>query len=301
MSKLTYLQANPRRLYRVLILVLVTMLLAYLMINMGLAWLYVRTLTHPVCGDPEPLVGFGQPPQEHWIPTSDKLNLRVFYYPPQNGAVIMAFGGIGGALGNTLPPVGFLLEKGYGVLQVDTRACARPRASVTLGANEVRDADAAVDFLALQPDVNHIGAMGFSMGGVTAIRSAARNLQIEAIVAEGGFYNLAGDILVDDAANPFYRQVFLSTITGLYWLDTGVNPWQVSPIDDLPKISPRPIYLIYGEYEAESGHAQAQYAAARQPKQFWLVPGGAHGSNHVVASEQYQSSILEFFDRELLK
>jgi pimeloyl-ACP methyl ester carboxylesterase len=280
---------------------LITVLAAYLLLNTGFAWMYVSGLTKPVCQESNPIEDAAVLPQEYWLTTSDNLKLRAYYYPPQNGAVILAFGGIGGALGDALPPVRFLLEAGYGVLQVDSRGCAQPQAPVTLGANEIREAAAALDFLAQQPEVNHVGAIGFSMGGVTAIRSAARYPAIEAIVAEGGYYNLAGDMLNEGRPTPLFQRILLSTIAGLFWLHTGVNPRQVSPVDDLPRISPRPVYLIYGEHEAASGHAQDQYAAARQPKQFWLVPGGAHGSNHLAYPQQYKASILDFFDRTLLK
>jgi dipeptidyl aminopeptidase/acylaminoacyl peptidase len=292
---------KPRRFRRMITVVLISALAAYLLLNTGFAWMYVNGLTKPVCQESNPIIAAAVLPQELWLTTSDNLRLRAVYYPPENGAVILAFGGIGGALGDALPPVRFLLEAGYGVLQVDSRGCAQPRAPVTLGANEIRDAAASLDFLSQQPEVNHVGAIGFSMGGVTAIRSAARYPAIEAIVAEGGYYNLAGDLTNEGNPTPLYQRIFLSTIAGLFRLRTGVNPWQVSPIEDLPRINPRPVYLIYGEHEAASGHAQDQFAAARQPKQFWLVPGGAHGSNHIAAPQQYKDSILDFFDRNLLK
>ncbi|UCH58708.1 MAG: alpha/beta hydrolase, partial [Anaerolineales bacterium] len=95
-----------------------------------------------------------------------------------------------------------------------------------------------------------------------------------------------------------YR-TFLYTIAGAYQFFSGVNPWQVSPIDDLPSISPRPLLLIYGEGEAGSGRALAQFDAAREPKTLWIVPGGAHGSNFAASPGEYQSRIVEFFNAAL--
>jgi pimeloyl-ACP methyl ester carboxylesterase len=294
-------KTNPRRLFRLLLVAMCMVPVAYLIVNIGVAWLYVNSLTQSGCRGTEPLALSDLSAQVHWLNTSDHLRLRAYYYPPKNGAVILSLGGPGGALGDTLPPVRFLLENGYGVLQIDSRSCAEPTALVTLGANETRDAAAALDFLAQRAEVKHIGAMGFSMGGVTAIRSAARFPEIEAIVAEGGFYNLADDFLKEEGTVPLHRRLLLFTIAGVFWARTGVNPWQVSPIDDLPLISPRPVYLIYGEHEALSGHAQEQFDAAKQPKRFWLVPSGGHGRNHLARQEQYTSSILAFFDESLLK
>ncbi len=262
--------------------------------------IYVLRLAHPGCDQsPEPLSD-QSPPEEHWIPIRDGRLLRIWYYPPKNGAVIMTFGGLGGSLGNALPPVGFLLDHGYGVVQVDQRGCAQPAAAVSLGANEEQDAESVIDFLDSQPDVRNIGAFGFSMGGVTAIRSAARNHRIAAVVAEGGYYNLGDDFIETRSRLPILERIFLYIVAGEFWLYHGINPWLISPVDDLPQISPRPVFLIYGENEVESGHAMQQFQAAHDPKKLWIVPGGAHGTNSSVVPEQYQKSVLEFLDQYLL-
>jgi pimeloyl-ACP methyl ester carboxylesterase len=54
------------------------------------------------------------------------------------------------------------------------------------------------------------------------------------------------------------------------------------------------VLLIYGEAEAVSGRAAEQFAAAGEPKQLWLVPGGGHGTNHAAAGEGYEEKVLEF-------
>jgi fermentation-respiration switch protein FrsA (DUF1100 family) len=74
-----------------------------------------------------------------------------------------------------------------------------------------------------------------------------------------------------------------------------MNPWKINPIGELAKISPRPVFLIYGEGEAGSGRAQAQFEAAREPKDLWIVPGGAHGSNYAASPGEYRRRVTEFF------
>jgi fermentation-respiration switch protein FrsA (DUF1100 family) len=286
---------NRQRLIRLGSFALLAIALAYLVIQTGLAWAYAYLLTHPPCGGDLTAADGLPPPQEVALVTRDGLNLAARYYPPENGAVLIALGGTCGALGSNLPPVGFLVRDGFGALQIDSRAHSQPRAAVTLGGNEVLDVEAALAFLAGRPEVEHIGAIGFSMGGVGAIRAAARYPEIEAVLAEGGFYNLGGDFVERDSPKSPFRSLFLYTIALAFWANSGVNPWEISPIDDLPAISPRPLLLIYGEGEAASGRAQAQYAAAQPPKELWLVPGGAHGRNHLVVPQQYQQRVLEFF------
>lgn len=201
-------------------------------------------------------------------------------------------------------PVELLLDAGYGVLQVQSRACAQPPAPVTLGYKEAWDAAAGLDFLLQQPEVEQerIGIYGFSMGGAAAIRAAARNPGFSALLSEGNYFNLGADFLEADAEPPppLWERAFLSAVAAAFRFQTGVNPWESSPIDDLPAISPRPVFLIFGEHEIEFARGVRQFQAARQPKMLWIVPGGAHGTNHLAAPEAYRQRVLYFFDGVLL-
>jgi pimeloyl-ACP methyl ester carboxylesterase len=279
---------------------LVVSLVAYLGLNAGMAWLYISVFTQPGCIQTPPVLEVMPPHQEIQLLTEDGLRLRFWYYPPQNGAVVLSLGGTGGSLGAMAPEVGFLIRQGYGVLQIDSRACAQPPGRVTLGAKEALAAKAGLDFILEQPETLHVGAIGFSMGGATAIRAAARYAEIEAVVAEGGFFNLGKDMVEPGVPKPFPQTLLFYTIAGFYWLQTGANPWQISPVDDLPKISPRPVLLIYGEHELDDGRALVQYAAAQEPKELWIVPGGGHGRNHLVASQEYERRVSDFFKQALL-
>lgn len=276
---------------------LVSLLAAYLLANAGLGWKYIHDLTHPGCPTPTLPAGLA-PPEEVWLAVKD-LKLRAWYYPSQNGAAILALGGLHGALGDNLPPSIFLVRHGYGVLQLDTRACARPAAAVTLGAQEVWDATAGLQFLAGRPEVERIGAIGFSMGGATVLRAAARETKIAAVVAEGGYYNLGEDIVEADAALPIWQSVILYNVAGAFWLQSGINPWQVSPLADLPRLSPRPVLLIYGEKEAASGHAREQWAAAGEPRTLWIVADTGHGQAYQADPAAYEQRVLQFFDQAL--
>jgi fermentation-respiration switch protein FrsA (DUF1100 family) len=170
---------------------------------------------------------------------------------------------------------------------------------VTLGAKEAQDAEAGLSFLAGRPEVNRIGVFGFSMGASAALRAAARHAQIAVVVAEGGYFNLGNDFVEPDRHVSLFRRIFLYAVAAAYWLQSGVNPWVVSPIEDIGRISPRPVLLIYGEAEAESGRALAQFAAAKEPKDLWIVPGGSHGTNHVTSPGDYEHRVIEFFSAAL--
>lgn len=265
------------------------------------AWFFVGALTYPPCPNPPLIQGDYPQHQDITLTTDDDLAIRAWYYPSQNGAAIIALGGINGSLGDQLPPVRPLLNAGYGILQIDTRRCATPPAPVTLGYHELYDAAAGLKFLLSRPEVDpaRIGLYGFSMGGVSAIRTAARHPEISAVIAEGGYFNLGDDFIEPESDQFFIQKIFLYSIAGMFWLRTGINPWEISPIDDISLINPTPIFLVYGEHEAQSGRAHLQFEAARQPKELWIVPDGKHGHNHLIASREYENRILDFFSLTL--
>lgn len=287
---------------RVLRLTLFVLLIGLVGVDVGLAWIFVGGLIRPLCAPPAFLPDFPSPEIVQLNP-EDGLLLPAWYYPSQNGAAILAMGGNTGALGANLPEVAPLLEAGYGVLQLSARVCATPARPVTLGALEVRDAAAGLAFLQARAEVDpaRIGVFGFSMGGAGAIRAAAREVDIAAVLAEGGYFNLGKDIVEPEAKESLVRKVFLYTIADVFWLRTGANPWQISPVDEIGAISPRPVFLIYGEFEADSGRAQAQFDAAGEPKALWIVPGGDHGQNYRVAPEEYTRRVVTFFEQTLGK
>ena len=242
-------------------------------------------------------------PIEGELETRDGILLPFRYYPSRNGAAVISMGGLGGSFEGEQPQVGFLLESGYGVLQIANRNCASPPAPVTLGYLEALDCEAGIEYLLSRTDVHpdRIGVLGFSMGGVAAIRCAARNPALSAVVSEGGYYNLGEEITEDsaDRAPLLWRFGLLYAIAGAYWLQTGINPWHSNPIGDLPTISPRPVFLIYGEYEVEASKALLQFDTAKEPKELWIVPGGAHGTNQMVASREYEERILTFLSTHI--
>jgi dipeptidyl aminopeptidase/acylaminoacyl peptidase len=289
------------RILRLLRFGLLALAATYLAVNAALGWVYVYVLTHPACpAIPTPDLDLPAP-EEHQITTSDGETLRAWYYPSENGAAVLALGGLQGALGANLPPVAFLVAHGYGVLQIDSRMCGKPPRAVTLGFAEVQDAAAGLAFLMQRPEVNpaRIAATGFSMGAVSAIRAAARHQEIAAVVAEGGYHNLGSDILESGHPTSLFHQVLLHGVAGAYWLQIGENPWRVSPISDLSQISPRAVLLIYGEHELNGARAEQQYQAAREPKELWIVPGGKHGGNYAIAKEEYEQRVLAFLEKNL--
>jgi len=267
----------------------------------GFSYLYMDAFTQGSCLPPSRTpadiglahyeqVTFHAPPN---------ITLHGWYVPSASdtsasGRVIVLVPGWGGARDGMLDDAALLARHGYGVLMYDARVCSVPGLRNTLGYAETDDLLGAVTYLSQRPDVRRIGALGFSEGGVIVIRGAARDERIRAVVSEGGFHNLAEHILHGPNV-PLVRRLVEWQVAAFYWLQTGVNPADVSPITDVGRIGPRPVLLVYGEHEAERGGAQLPYDAAREPKELWIVPGAGHGGYIGAAPQEYERRVIAFF------
>jgi dipeptidyl aminopeptidase/acylaminoacyl peptidase len=264
---------------------------------LGTAFLYARALTHPGCGDT------GRTPadagiagaQDMTYPSHDGLTIRAWYLPPQNGAAIILLPGLGGGRDGMLREGAILARHGYGLLLTELRSCARADGQATLGYREAHDLAEAVTWVRRQPGVEHVGVLGFSMGGVTAILGAAQDERIEAVVAEGGFYDLAADI-TNEGSGPWWERAFHQAILFFFRRETGVGARAVSPISVIDRISPRSLLLIYGDREAGETHPQEQLARAGEPSGLWIVPNCGHGQYLDVAAEEWEQRVTAFFD-----
>jgi dipeptidyl aminopeptidase/acylaminoacyl peptidase len=266
--------------------------------------IYAHALTHPGCGDTGTTptdVGI-QGAQDVAYPThdggdpADRLTLRTWYLAPQNGVVIILLPGLGGGRDGMLREGAILARHGYGLLMTELRSCAHPEGQTTLGYYESEDLKEAVTWVLDQPGVERVGVLGYSLGGVTATLGAAKDERIEAVVAEGGFYDLAADIVNEGSKNSLWETIMFQSILVSFRLETGVDAHDVSPISAIERISPRPLLLIYGELEVGETRPQEQLARAGEPKDLWIVPGAWHGGYLDVAAEEWERRVVTFFD-----
>jgi len=233
--------------------------------------------------------------QDVELVTEDNVKLSAWYTPPQNGAVILVAHGYG----DKRPEDFYLLfaSHGYGVLAWDFRAHGKSDGFSTLGYDEVLDAKAALDFVLAQPGVEHIGAWGGSMGAVTMIRATAQYPEIEALVADSPFATLEEEM---NLRVPF--PMMRSLIRFFAERESGVKLDWVRPIDDISKISPRPVFIIQGMADGmillDSG--QRLYEAAGEPRELWTELDVPHLNMYAYYKTQYTKRVIKFFDEYLL-
>jgi dipeptidyl aminopeptidase/acylaminoacyl peptidase len=281
-----------------LIFALAMLALIPLLLLTGLSYLYTGLFTRVPCvpASRTPAdIGLARF-EDVTFQTPDGVTVRGWYVPSSNGAVIVLVPGLGGARDGMLGDAAILARHGYGLLMYDARQCNVPGAKGTLGYVETNELLGAVEYLSRRDAMLLIGALGFSEGGTVVIRGAARDERIRAVVAEGGFHDLAQHVWHGNQVS-WVRQWVEWQVLMFYRLDTGIDPTQVSPVTDIRRISPRPVLLIYGEHEAERGGAGLLFDAARDPKQVWIVPGAGHGGYIGAAPQEYERRVVTFFDK----
>jgi fermentation-respiration switch protein FrsA (DUF1100 family) len=234
--------------------------------------------------------------QEVELITEDDVRLSAWYTPPKNGAVILVAHGYGASRPEHYHAL--FASHGYGVIAWDFRAHGKSEGEFSsLGYYEVLDARAALDFALTQPEVEHVGAWGGSMGAVTMIRAAAQYPEIEALVADSPFITLEEEM---DLRVPF--PVMRSLIRFFAERASGVTVDSVRPVDDIARISPRPVFIIQGMGDGmvPVNSAERLYEAAGEPRQLWTEQGVPHLNMYAFYKTRYTNRVIRFFDEYLL-
>ncbi len=117
------------------------------------------------------------------------------------------------------------------------------------------------------------------MGAAVAMMCSAWQTKGEALVADSAFATHRGVIDYHlRCALHLPSLPFLWLADAQLWRRAGYHFRQVEPLRDIAAISPRPVLLIHGQDDrvVDPRDAQCLYAAAREPKELWLIPNADH-------------------------
>ena len=234
--------------------------------------------------------------QEIELRSSDGIRLAAWYTPPRNGALILIAHGYGDRRSEDFYVL--FAEHGYGVLAWDFRGHGASGGDlVTLGYHETRDVDAALTYALSQPEVEHLGGWGGSMGAVTMIRATAQRPELEALVADSPFVTLEDELDLR-ISYPLLKHL----IRFFAERETGLRLDMVRPVDDIGLISPRPVFLIQGmgDTMVPLDSAERLYNAAGEPRQLWTEPDALHMNMYSNHRTRYTKRVIKFFDAYLL-
>jgi dipeptidyl aminopeptidase/acylaminoacyl peptidase len=232
----------------------------------------------------------------------DGLILFGWYLPGKNRAATILVHGHGSKGIVMIYHASALVAKGYAVLIFDLRAHGSSDGEVcTNGWMESNDLLGAVDYLRSRDDVDadKIGVLGLSLGGQVALRAAAQDETLRAVVAEDPNPAILQDhgdrpaSLLDWVRYPrnwlFYRL--------LTFMNGAQPPSSLRQV--VAQIAPKPLLLIATGKGNDLRFTQRLYDCALKPKELWRVPQAKHAGGYFHDPEEYQKHVVSFFDQAL--
>lgn len=232
---------------------------------------------------------------------SHGLRISGWYVPARNRAAIVLCHGAHSDRAALLPEIRLLAQAGFGVLAFDWPGLGATQGAIHWDSQAKQALGAAIDWLAgrAEIDADRIGGLGFSIGGFVMTQVAAADTRLRAVV-------------IESAATEFdtYMRIHYSK-----WGPLSLWParWAVrqaglfeagnSAIGHIAEIAPRAVFIIgqTDDPNVPGSMVEALAAAARAPKQLWLISGSQHGQYEQVAGTEYPQRLGSFFAANLIE
>ncbi len=249
----------------------------------------------------------GMPYEDNVVYSGENgVPINSWFIPGNNRAAIIVLHGYGANKASILEIAEFLWRKGgFSLLVPDMRASGDSGGDfITAGYYERDDVQQAVRYLQSRKDVDpeKIGAIGVSMGASIAVLAAASDENIRAVVADSPFRSVS-DLLYHSFETIFGLPRFPFEPIAVIMVENqvGLPINAVSAIEEISKISPRPLFLIHGSADPliPPEESLELFTAAGSPKELWIVEGAGHADAFHVDRMGYEDKVTGFFERYL--
>jgi len=200
--------------------------------------------------------------------------------------------------------VPWLREAGYNCLLFDFRGHGRSQGDYTsFGYHEREDLLGAIDLLQSK-GIPRVGVLGFSLGAVVGISTAAQCPAITAVVADGAFVRLRRALAQGAEERGVPRWLVRALGPSILWLAgrrVGGDLEQSDPLRWVDNIAPRALFLIHGEEDpyVSVEDVRRLYDAAGEPKELWIAAGAGHRRVDQIYGDEYRERVAGFFDEHL--
>ena len=221
-----------------------------------------------------------------------------------NGNWVLLFHGVSDNRTGVLGAAELLLQHGFSVVMMDSRAHGASGGDMaTYGWEERYDAVSIANTLYANEKVRYLFALGVSMGAAIALQSAAVEPRIEAVVAEDPFadlrevsYDYAGLRTWPFLGKTLFRPAAIFALRSMSKAG-GFDPDEVSPVKAVTE-RPFAVLLICGTRDdtIPCRHAERIYTAASGRKELWVVSGALHASALGQDSPGYEKRVISFFE-----
>jgi fermentation-respiration switch protein FrsA (DUF1100 family) len=274
---------------------------------LGIGWIASERAIHPaICHYEKGLADFPNlHPYQVSFQSRTHTRIASWFFPGTRRATVLLSHGYGDNQIQMLPYADFLVRQGFSVLTYDMRNRGRSSGdAVTFGALEAPDIISAVDYLMTRPDVdpNRIGAMGLSLGAAATILAAAGDSRIKAVLDDSSFSDVPAAIRSSFEHFIGLPSFPLAPLTvSIVRLRTGIDVGRIRPSDVIARISPRPLLIVHcmDDKVAPPDNSERNFAAAKEPKQFWRIPSGGHVNGLKAAGREYELRVGQFFAESL--
>ena len=289
-----------RRLRRLLLGALVSAAAVY-----GLVAVYAaEKFTHPLRQAVPPCSVYGLTCTDVQFPSAtDAIPLRGWAIHGGAKATILLLHGRDGRRDD--PSLGLmdiahgLLDQGYNVFTFDFRAHGLSGGDrYSIGDWERRDVAGALAYLQGQ-GVPQIGAMGFSMGAGTLLRTTPDHPELRAVVLDSPFAELRPIIERRFTGVSGLPLIFVPGVLLAAQDIFGMNVDDNKPEQEMARLGDRPVFLIHAGGDTYIPVSQAytlQRIGAADPHfQSWIAAGSEHVRMFKDHRAEYMQRVLTFF------
>ena len=228
-------------------------------------------------------------PERLTLHTSDGERLAAVHLdgpdPDRSLGVVVAHGFTGSLAKPGLQAVVRALAGHAGVVAFDFRGHGGSTGVSTLGDREVLDLEAAVAE-ARRRGYRRVVTCGWSMGGSVVLRHAALVGGVDAVVSVSAvsrwFYKDTKPMRrLHWAVETRVGRAVARRLTGTRISGAGWDTLPESPTEVAGRISPIPLLVVHGDRDHyfPLEHPQAIFAAAREPKELWVLEGFGHAES----------------------
>ena len=210
--------------------------------------------------------------------------------------MVLLLHGMGGDRASTLPRARLLIAAGISVLLIDQQGHGEtPGARVTLGWLESADVRAAIEWLRERGPARRIGVIGVSLGGASFLLGEEPP-HVDALVLEAVHPRLRK--AVENRVGRWFAPLLLVQVEPRL----GVRIANLNPIRHIAAVD-APVLVVGGARDANTTEedTRAMFAAARDPKELWIVPGAAHEDFAMVDPDGYRQHVVAFLRRSLAR
>jgi alpha-beta hydrolase superfamily lysophospholipase len=275
-------------------LALLTLLAIGLLAWIGLGWQFSRPVPAPIGAAPPDLHADAI---EFPSKSGSMIHAWLSHVATHKG-VILLLPGVRANRRSMIERALFLRDAGYSTLLIDFQATGEsPGEAITFGWRERLDVMAAVHTVKQRFPDTPIGIIGVSLGGAATVLSAP-DLNVQAAVLEAVYPSIAAAV-----ENRLRMRLggFGAALSPLLLVQLGprlgISPSELKPIDRIGSLH-CPILMIGGAIDEHTTVTDTQrlFAAAREPKELWIIQGAAHVDFLHARGDDYRRRVLSFFE-----